>query len=103
LITEQTNAILKLLHEVLVLIRIATGNVDVKLAYELADAFEELPMKISCIQVAITSPADVSPLEEQVASAGAADPGPRGAPPGAGAMASPAARRRTASSTTSLP
>jgi hypothetical protein len=43
---DQTNATLKLLHQVLVSIRIATGNRDLKLAYELADAFEELPMKI---------------------------------------------------------
>jgi CxxC motif-containing protein (DUF1111 family) len=43
-----------------------------------------LALNISCIQGALTSPADVSPLEEQVASAGAVDPGPRGAPLGAG-------------------
>src|SRR5260370_10069309 len=46
-----------------------------------------LVSNISCIQGARTSPEDLSPLEAQVASAGAVDPGPRGAPLGAGGPA----------------
>ena len=40
------DAALRLLHQVLIRIRTASGEGDSKLAYELADSFEELPMKV---------------------------------------------------------
>lgn len=44
--TSTAEAALKLLHQVLVRIRLAAGRKDSELAYELAEAFHELPMML---------------------------------------------------------
>lgn len=41
---SQRDALLKLIHHALVLMRIAGGNGDAKKCFAIADAFEELPM-----------------------------------------------------------
>jgi hypothetical protein len=46
-VPERTRRLLEVLHEVLVCIRDAAGSGDMKLAFNLADAFEELPARVA--------------------------------------------------------